>query len=427
MAGYVWLLVSLVLKVFLVLLAAASVAAAQPARETPSPWAFRKLVTLPELFQPGFVELRLDSDVSRDASPTLADLRLRDANGGDVDYALRRRERIAAESTREIAMLDLVTTPPGAVRFALDAGPGRIVHNRVRLTIRDQARNFRVPVRVETADDGRTWQLAREAGFIYRVEGETKAADTSVSYPSSTARWVRVTVGPERGRVLPLAGAALVLAATPEREEERVTASLVERDEETMRRTTRLVIDLRSRRPVDRIELDVAERNFHRVALIEASDDRKIWRWAGSCAISAVDAGKIRERLTGTRFPETTARYLRVTIQNLDDRPLTVTGARVFAVKRTIVFEATPGRAYVLDYGNPAAAAPRYDVARAMTDLGGDKLPEATLGTARPVPAPPPAPWLASQPIVMWASMAMAVLVLGSLLWRMACSVRTAD
>lgn len=410
-----------------VLLAGTHVAAAQPPRDTPSVWAFRKPVTLPALPQAGFVELRLDADVYRDASPTLADLRVRDAYGADVGYALRRRERVGAESTRDAAMLDLVTTPQGAVRFTLDAGSGRIVHNRVRLTIRDQARYFRVPVRVETADDGRTWQLARESGFVYRVEGETKAADTSVSYPTSTARWLRVTVGAERGKPLPLAGAALVIAATPEREEERVASSLVERDEESMRRTTRLVIDLRARRPVDRLELDVAERNFHRVVLIEASDDRKAWRWTGSCAISAVDTGTVRERLTSARFPETTARYLRLTIQNLDDRPLSVTNARVFAVKRTLVFEAAPGRTYVLDYGNPSATAPRYDVARAMTYLGGQKLPEATLGPAQPVPKPQASAWLTSQPVVMWASMAMAVLALGSLLWRMARGVRAAD
>jgi Protein of unknown function (DUF3999) len=410
-----------------VLLAGTHAAAAQPPRDTPSVWAFRKAVNVPALPQAGFVELRLDADVYRDASPTLADLRVRDAYGADVGYALRRRERVAAESRRDAAMLDLVTTPPGAVRFTLDAGTGRIVHNRVRLAIRDQARNFRVPVRVETSDDGRSWQLARESGFIYRVEGETKAADTSVSYPTSTARWLRVTVGAERGRPLPLAGAALVIAATPEREEERVASSIVDRDEESMRRTTRLVLDLRARRPVDRLELDVAERNFHRVVLIEASDDRKAWRWAGSCAISAVDTGTVRERLTSARFQETTARYLRLTIQNLDDRPLSVTNARVFAVKRTLVFEAAPGRTYVLDYGNPSAPAPRYDIARAMTYLGGQPLPAATLGAAQPVPRPAASAWLTSQPVVMWASMAMAVLVLGSLLWRMARGVRAAD
>lgn len=391
-------------------------AGAQPAREGPAAWAFRKPVSVPALSQSSFVELRLDADVARGAAATLADLRLRDDTGSDVPYAVRRRERLAA-APRETAILDLVATREGTVRFVLDAGTDGSRHGSVRLAIREQARNFRVPVRVELADDSRAWRIVREAGFIYRVEGETKTADTSVSYPSSTARWLRLTVGPEKGRALPLAGAALVLGDAT-REEDRVPATLVERDAESMRRTTRLVLDLKSRRPADRVEVDVAERAFHRVVLIEAGDDRKSWRWVGSGAVSAVDVAGVRERLTGLRFPETTARYLRLTIQNLDDAPLTVTGARVFAVKRTLVFEAMPGRTYALEYGNPRAPAPRED-ARAAAVLTREALPTATLGAARTVPVPASRPWMASQPLATWATATMAGLALASLGWRM--------
>jgi hypothetical protein len=404
------------LAVALVLVGAAA-AGAQPPREAPAAWAFRKPVTVPALAQPSFVELRLDADVARDAAATLSDLRLRDDTGSDVAYAVRRRDRVAAAPPRETAMLDLVTTREGTVRFVLDAGADGGRHGRVRLAIREQARNFRVSVRVELADDSRAWRIVREAGFIYRVEGETKTADTSVSYPSSTARWLRLTVGPEKGRALPLAGAAIVLGDLT-REEDRVPAKLVERDAESMRRTTRLVLDVRARRPADRVELDVAERTFQRVVLVEAGDDRKTWRWVGSGAISAVDVAGVRERLTSLRFPEATARYLRLTIQNLDDQPLTVTGARVFAVRRTLVFEAMPGRTYVLDYGNPRAPAPRDD-ARALSALARDALPTATLGTARTVPVTAPPPWMASQPLATWATTAMAGLALASLGWRM--------
>ena len=404
------------LVVTLVLVSAAAVGA-QPAREEPAAWAFRKPVTVPALSRPGFVELRLDADVTRDAAATLSDLRLRDDTGSDVAYAVRRRERVASAPTRDSSMLDLVTTPEGTVRFVLDAGTAGGRHGRVRLSIREQARNFRVPVRVELADDSRAWRIVREAGFIYRLEGETKSADTSVSYPGSTARWLRVTVGPEKGRALPLAGAAIV-PSDATREEDRVPATLIERDAESMRRTSRLVLDLRARRPADRVELDVAERTFQRVVLVEAGDDRKSWRWAGSGGISAVDTAGVRERLTGLRFPETTARYLRLTVQNLDDQPLTVTGARVFAVKRALVFEAKPGRTYVLDYGNPRAPAPRAD-ARALSALAGAALPTATLGAVRTVPVTAPTPWMGLQPLARWSTIAMAGLALASLGWRM--------
>jgi hypothetical protein len=404
-------------------LAGAGAAGAKPVRESPDAWAFRKPVSVPALSQPSFVELRLDGDVMREAAPTLADLRLRDDTGGDVPYAVRRREKRGASVTRESPMLDLVTTREGSVRFVLDAGPDRKPHGRVRLSVREQARNFRVPVRVEIADDGRAWRLVREAGFIYRVEGETKTADTSVPYPVTTARWLRLTMGSEKGHALPLAGAAIVIGDAA-REEDRIPAALVERDAESMRRTTRVVLDLRSRRPADRVDLDVGERTFHRVVLVEAGDDRKTWRWVGSGAISGVDVAGIRERLSSVRFPQTAARYLRLTIQNLDEPALTVAGARVFAVKRALVFEAVPGRTYVLDYGNPAAIAPREDAR--VPPLLADPLPTATLGATRPVPAPTSSPWLASRLFATWATTAMAGLVLGSLGWRMARGLRTA-
>jgi hypothetical protein len=78
----------------------------------------------------------------------------------------------------------------------------------------------------------------------------------------------------------------------------------------------------------------------------------------------------------------------------------------------------------VLDYGNPAAAAPRDD-ARALPYLD-DRLPTATLGATRPVPSPPQAPWVPSQFLATWATIAMAGLALGSLGWRMARGLRTA-
>lgn len=407
-------------------LATAGVAAAQTPARAPDVWAFRRPIALPTLAQPGFVELAIDADVYREALASLQDLRVREPGGADVAYVVRRHERRAAEATRDARLKDLVTTRERAVRFVLDAGSGRILHNRVRLAIGDDARNFRVPVRVETADEVGRWQVAREAGFIYRVEGETRAADTSVSYPASTARRLRVTVGPSDGQPLPVTGARLVIATAAERREEAVPVTLVARDEDTARRTTRLVLDLGGRRPVDRVDLDVSDRNFHRVVLIEASDDRTQWRWLGSCSISAVDTGRVRERLTDTRFPETTARYIRVSIENLDDRPLGITAVRLFAVPRTLVFTAVPANRYVLEYGNPSAAVPRYDLARTIAYLGDDRLPTATLGPVERVPAPlrRTSTWVQSQPVVMWATMAMAMLALAGLLWRMARGVR---
>ena len=60
------------------------------------------------------------------------------------------------------------------------------------------------------------------------------------------------------------------------------------------------------------------------------------------------------------------------------------------AVRRGLVFQATPGQRYHLDYGHAAVVAPRYDLARAFPYLESETLPVATLGPA--LRLPPPAP-----------------------------------
>jgi len=145
--------------------------------------------------------------------------------------------------------------------------------------------------------------------------------------------------------------------------------------------------------------------------------------------VSALEAPKRPERDTKVRLPETTARYLRLTIQDQDDRPLEIIGARAAGVRRTLVFEALPGREYVLDYGNPRAVAPRYDVERTVRALGLTRLPQAALGAPIPLPPTPPPPrppWLDAQPVAMWAAMAVAVVALGALLLRLMRGVRAA-
>ena len=406
-------------------------AAASPAgTEAPETWTTRRPIVLPAMTAPSFVETRLDAAVYAVASTSLADLRVRERGGADVAYTVRRHDGQAPSAERDVPLLDLVVTPSKQTRFVLDLGPRPGLHVGVRVRVADHAGSFRVPVRVETSDDRRTWNVARAAGFIYDVEGETRATDTSVAYPKSSARWVRVTLEPAGGAPLPVRGAAVrAFAVLPEREEDAVAATVVERGRDAQQKISRLVIDLGGRHPADRLELGVADRNFYRVVTVSASDDRGHWRWVGSSAVSALETPRGGERETTLRLPETTARYLRLTIQDLDDRPLDVTGVRVAGPRRTLVFEALAGREYVLDYGNPRAAAPHYDIERTVSALGAARFPEATLGP--PVPLPPPAPrtrppWLDAQPVAMWAAMAVAVVALGVLLVRLMRGVRAA-
>jgi hypothetical protein len=409
-----------------ILVAGLLVASAAP--PAPPSSIVRKPIRLPALQQAAYVEALLDADVYREATAGLTDLRVRDGSGTEVAHVLRRHEKPATRTEREVPLTDLQRTERGEVRFVLDLGSRPGLHNRVRIRIDDTLRNFRVPVAVETSEDGRAWHLVRLAGFIYAVEGETRARDTAVSYPPSRARYLRVSILSPAPPLFPVTGATVIADTPAVRSEEAVPAQLAEHREDGSRKATVLLLDLGGRRPVDRIELEVADRTFHRVVVIEGSPDRLAWHQVASGAVSAVETARTRERHAGIAFAETPARWIRLTIQNGDDRPLRVGGVRLFAVRRGVVFQAVSGQTYTLDYGDPSRPAPRYDLARTFPYVEVETIPVAGLGppTRVTLPPPRPRPWTEDRPLLVWGAMGIAGVALAGMLIRLARGVRPA-
>jgi hypothetical protein len=402
-----------------------AVAAAPPA---PPVTIVRKPIRLPALQQPAYVEAVLDADVYRDAAPGLGDLRLRDGSGAEVAYVLRRHERPATRAEREVPLTDLQRTERGEVRFVLDLGPRPGLHNRVRIRIDGSLENFRVPVAIETSEDRQAWHLVRLAGYIYAVEGETRARDTAVRYPPSTARYLRVSILSPAPPLFPVTGATVIAETPADRSEEAVPAELVEHREDGVRKATALLLDLGGRRPVDRLELDVADRTFHRVVVVEGSADRLAWHPVATGAVSAVETARARERHTALSFAEQPARWLRLVIQNGDDRPLRVSGVRLFAVRRGVVFQAVPGQTYTLDYGDPSRPPPRYDLARTFPYVEAETIPVAALGPPVRVALPPPRArsWTEGRPLLVWGAMGIVAVALAGLLVQMFRGLRPA-
>ena len=413
------------LRLLVAALAALTAGVASAGSPDSGRWSFTKPITLPPLDTAQFIEVLLDADVYRDAAPTLADVRVREGDH-DVAYVVRRHETARTRTERTLPLLDLVELPDHAVRFVVDLGMRPGIHNRLRVRVADEAKNFRVPVTIETSTDRQTWAVARGAGFIYVVESDARATDTSVAYPDSTARYVRATVAAADGRAIAVTGATMVFETAGERDVETTPAAIVERADDAKTKTTRLLLDLGSRRPLDRLDLEIGDRSFNRVVRIEASADRERWWWMGSCAVSAIDTPRLRERNTTLPFAETAARYLRLTIENFDDRPLDIRAITAKTVRRGVVIEARPDGAYRLAYGNPRATAPRYDLVRVFPYLGTETLPLGTLGPATALTAPLAVAWNA-EPALVWGAMAVGVLVLGTLLFRLARQVRPAE
>lgn len=90
------------------------------------------------------------------------------------------------------------------------------------------------------------------------------------------------------------------------------------------------------------IEVKTPSTNFRRRATVETSNDGATWAKVVEQTVYdfTVTERRFTTRDTRVRYPESTARYLRVKIADEDGKPLEITGATVFFVKETPAQEA---------------------------------------------------------------------------------------
>lgn len=403
-----------------VLILSLSVAAA-PGFEV-STWQFRRAISL--LAKPAaYAQIVLDGEVYAASQEMLGDLRVVTANGTEVQYLLqhwpgeRVEEPVASEVVRR------ATTAGESTYFELRVFRSGTRHNQVRLAI--EGTNFTRQVVVEDSDDRRSWQLLA-ADTVYRFAEGAAGELTTIAYPPSSARYVRITIHNEGKPALKIEGATVVHErSTPPREHRWFAgAAQVISDAET--RTSSMIIDSGfARVPVSRIAMEIAAPLlFARDAEVAVSADAQQWsdvaRW-----LIVRGPGAPREALLQRVFPEARARYVRVRIHNGDNPPLSVTRAALYGIRRTMLFPVSGGSTHYLYLGNGSVASPDYDLPRVLDVAAatGSTI-AAVLGPVEANPAfTPPVvrrPWTEEHPYLLWGALGASILVILVLIVRTA-------
>ncbi|MGH9665888.1 MAG: DUF3999 family protein [Bryobacteraceae bacterium] len=383
-------------------------AAVASAAFTPSAWQFRR--PLPVGVAPAVSALRLDAGIYRGARTDLADLRIVH-DGREVPYVLERLSTRIEDREVPADVLDK-SISGGALHLTLATHNG-VRHNRVRIST--PRTNFRQRVTVETSDDNRRWSVVRDDAEVFDfTEKDRTISVLSVDYPESTRPYVRLTI---RGWSDPDFVSGAWIRFHREAPAVRVTlASLSpQRVEDAAMRSTLLTLDFGAALPCNRLEFDSATPRFSRAAEVEFSAGEKQWTFAARGVLARREpADKVALDLA-----ELHSRYLRVHVFNRDDRPLDFERVRVEADERRVTFESAGGGAWWLYYGNPEAKAPEYDLAAVLPH---DKTISAILLNAgdaqtnpdyRP-PAPLERPWTERHPALLYATLALAIVLLGA-------------
>ncbi|MBI1355523.1 MAG: DUF3999 family protein [Acidobacteria bacterium] len=338
------------------LLCAASAAAQDP--ETLTHWPFyQQLEGSPD----GRYAVELDHEALGGSRTDQADLRLYDASGREVPYALRVRRRVLTSDIVEARELNRSTRGETALA-TLDLGDYQGVHNEVELDL--AGGNFRRSVAVEGSDDGQSWATLTDHALVFRFSSSGRSVDERrVRYPDSRYRYLRVLVSSDPA----VDGAAPTIREVKVRL--HTEAEGVERQypqvypirqptRENGRPASEIQISMPGAVPIDSLALSVGNAPFSRpYRLLAGGPDSR--REIASGVLASDEQGATDRVI---RFEEAFAKEL--TLRIIDDRnpPLDIYNVTPAGAARQVVFDSDglsfPLRLY---YGNLEAAAPNYD------------------------------------------------------------------
>ncbi len=402
-------------------------------------WQFFKPIILPSDLPAGqLVEFELDPEVYARAQPGLGDVRLT-ATGTEGEREIPYQLLVEAGDQRRAAvpveMQDLGHIPNDHTSFVLRVQSEGDLHSEVE--IQTSSVNFQRRVAVSASDHGETWRMMEEDGKIFHFsipERGFAAGDTSVQYPSSSARFLRVQIFDEGQDPLSIHGAVVLFAETLEPRRHHLALDIVERTEDAERKQTILLLRaFYPGFPADSIKLNIPHRNFYREVALEGSYDSTYW--------IPLQSGEVlydfdTPRFVGDdrelRFGESRYLYYRITIFNEDNAPLPVEKPVTSGYARKIVFTAAAGETHHLYYGNPEASAPSYEFEKLLPYLDTEDLPMARLGgheinPAFGIPEPPSeiVPFTERYPWLLTGVVAAAALLVGLFLASLIRQVRS--
>ncbi len=395
-------------------MAAAAILAMAQLPSAWSHWRFLAPIEAGSTDSPRYASLTIPGSVMTHAAPGLVDLRLIDADGREVPYALSARLGGRVADRRDATLLEPSVVPKEYSQAIFDLGQRARVHNAVTLSI-EGTDDVLTWVEIAVSDDHTRWRVVRERAPIYRLLQSGLDARMSVSYPESLARYLRVRILDGSRPYKITAGQVSHEVVT---EAERVPAGIPLTSGAGADGTTVWTADAPAV-PLVEVRFETGQTAFYRPVSVEVSDDGTNWMRAGSGEIwKTVEAGQPRESLA-VGFPERSAPHWRVTVFNRNDAPLADTRAAFSMTPRHLIFRQEPAGAYRLVYGNSRIGAPQYDLVRLIDQAAIASAAPVTLDAeAENAGYSNPAPWTEQHPLLLWVALGVAILVLGGLAIR---------
>ncbi len=248
--------------------------------------------------------------------------------------------------------------------------PTQATINQIELELSQQ--NFDWRVMLEGSQNQQQWFSIIDNYRILSIDNDqTHFQFTKLIVPDSKYRFYRLCI---KSNTKPYLSSAKISL------DERVDGNLVSYKvkyfkTETIKKVTTIEIGLQSVVPVCFVDIKIKDGfDYYRPIRIEYLADSVNTEKGLKYSYYSVESGTVNSfEKNEFRFASTFAKQFRITIDNLDNKPLTIDSVSVKGYKYELKARFTESAKYFIVYGNKNAYAPSYDIA-----LFTDKIP-ATL------------------------------------------------
>lgn len=382
----------------------------------------------------------IDDAVYEHALPNLDDLRIVNAAGEEVGYAIWIAVPDSRQEWRTAGLLDAGFVVGQYTQVVADLGTSNLLHDRLELDLGSDVRDWLGWVEVAASPDRATWRVVKDRAPIFRFSDQSfdlRQTALGVRYSATRDRWLRIRIL-TGDREIPIRSAKVCEDRNRPEKLTSVRTTLRKAADRTDQRSQWTTPETASLGPMTAVSFTTDRREFHRPVEISVSDDGETWRQIGrglvyriepasapranqgadmvEDAVATEEATRTATESLRVRFPSTSARYWRISVDDRDDSPIPDLEPTLERPVVTVVFPADPETNYRMLYGNHLASRPAYEISQIKTPA---ELEDASLGSLGTVTANQQYvsgdPFTERHPVVLWLALLSVVAVLGFL------------
>ncbi|MCP4202129.1 MAG: DUF3999 domain-containing protein [bacterium] len=382
-------------------------------------WAYSRPIAIgAEALEQRLVRVPVSDEVFAHASIDLSDLRVIDDSGKETGYVLYSGFPTGSLAWRDTDLIDTGYVPGSYTQAVVDTGGNDAVHSVVKVELSDRKEDFFGWAEISASSDYEAWRTLRAKAPVYHFRETGEGQAMRVGYPPTRDRWLRLRLLRDDGAV-PIASIRVANKhLESEAELEDAGLELALREDSPVDESWWELASERRTAPISAVRVETLRNEFHRPVKVGASDDGDTWRDVGRGLVYRFlnqETGAERESLQ-VEFSGSSARFWRVAILDGNDAPIDDLRITLLRPVQSVVFRPEARRAFRLLYGHSRAESPRYELAQLLDSGQLAAAPLGALGAEEPNPDfVSSEPFSERHPVLIWAALALAVLVLGAL------------